>query len=314
MSSDRTEQPRQEPRRGYTIIELLAATFIVGILSAVLLPAVQKSRESARRTQCTNRLRQVHLASVNLETSSAAITSSDRASEQQFPVAVLQFLESPPSTLTTPKELICPSEATQADNGTFNFVACDGSGSLISRRFGLRDGVLRGSSRSGQSRLVLTRDIPDGASNTLALSERIVTLGENDGVLFENIHRNTTPGNFEVNWNVVNPVMDLESFRSQCESATSFLPQQLPLYRRRLTSTSLLQGFNTVQRPNSRSCVPVAGGRVSGILSAPATSYHNSGVNVVTADGAAKFVSESIDVSTWEALSTTGGNERKQSF
>jgi prepilin-type N-terminal cleavage/methylation domain-containing protein/prepilin-type processing-associated H-X9-DG protein len=49
-------------RRGFTVIELLVATFIMGVLIAILLPAVQAARESARRTQCRNNLKQMGIA------------------------------------------------------------------------------------------------------------------------------------------------------------------------------------------------------------------------------------------------------------
>ena len=66
---------RRQSHRGFTLVELLVVIAIIGVLVALLLPAFQAAREAARRSQCSNNLKQTGLAVLNFESTHRTLPS-----------------------------------------------------------------------------------------------------------------------------------------------------------------------------------------------------------------------------------------------
>jgi prepilin-type N-terminal cleavage/methylation domain-containing protein/prepilin-type processing-associated H-X9-DG protein len=289
--------------KGFTLVELLVVITIIGILIALLLPAVQAAREAARRMQCGNNHKQTGLAMQNYHFSIGTLPigwvanfiSTGNAPDHTGLISLLPYLEqqnvpyhfelrqydplNQDALRTTINAYLCPSDtaAGRLLYGSFsrsNIVLCWGSQGMcascsFSSPMTAKDVVTDGAFQADQSRRL--DDFTDGTSNTVVASEEISSTHD------------TAPADYRGGWTLVLHGSNYEHYDTPNSSNGDVMYPGICVAEPEMPCGT--SGGNDLFRYHNA-----------------ARSRHPGGVNVVFADGHTSFVPDGIDLAVWRAL------------
>ena len=328
-------------RCAFTIVELLVVLAIIGLVAAVMIPAVQQGREASRRAQCASHLQELGRALHNYESAFRAFPPAMPAmpnnpiignawyaphvrllpyveqgaafgnvnlSQPVLP-AISKYSGPVPANVSPndPRLAVvpvfkCPSDAALAAlNPAANYRVSAGS-----RPYDWHRGpfVILQPRTSGQFR--------DGLSATVGMSEKLV--GAANPATFSRRRDFWYSGSAALQSNpsademiticasLVAPPSDFYSFSG---SSWFYAGYEFTWYNHVVPPNAQTPdcAVDLADLPDGVSAGPVSGGLFQ------ATSYHSAGVNCLMMDGACRFISDDVDISVWRAFATVASGE-----
>lgn len=301
--------------QGFTVIELLVSIGVIGLLVALLLPAVQQVRAASRKTTCSSHLRQVGIAVESYASTHRQLPYShhgagilfsimpylEQASEHQRLEQLFRASPDPSIPFSTAARLpiyLCPADTHAHRPGASSYNVNEGNRD--------HNGDTEGFVSVYQLKW---SDVTDGLSQTVFCSERksAPEYGEGQSIAPQY-------GAWRVQLVTVDPfrvsVAELDRFFDDCIAASRSnspdgLSDSWPYY-------VCNEGYNHVGTPNGPTCNSY-GQLFNLTTSVPASSHHMGGVNVLIADGSVRFVVSNISLPVWRAVGTRNGHELEAS-
>jgi len=298
-------------RRAFTLVELLVVIAIIGVLVALLLPAVQAAREAARRSQCTNNLRQVGLAIHNYESTFTRLPTAGQGTDFSTSPAsttfdqhslftvILPYLEqgntfqqfnlglaynASPQNLAAAKQVIrtfvCPTKGWRMQAADSQGFGCTDYGPIyyvdIDPATGLQNKAIRaeGGLVKGGGRMA---EVTDGLSNTILVGE---DNGRDERMQANHVYVDPIDGQKRRVWRWADP---------DCAYGVSKL----------INNNRTPRGGPAACLWNTNNCGPFE----------EIFSFHPSGANVLLGDGSCRFVNEALAVAPLRAMITRAGGE-----
>lgn len=285
--------PPARTRRAVTVLELLVVLAVVGVLLALLLPAISASRAAARRVACADGLRQAALATVSFAQSEGRFPATAREAAPFRLLAPRLELTTPgrEDGWQTPAVLACPGDGLlSVTTGQISYRFNDGTAAILSDYDGTA-APFRGRPSGPQE--VSLADVTDGLSQTAILSERLAD-GPPDGR--RGVRGVDVPGQ-----------LTAEGLLAACPAAAGG-PSQLEAMPRLRQRAGYVHGLP----PNADSCYDMQTRFNPGNAAVAATSLHGGGVNVAFGDGRVTMVGNEVDAAVWRAAGTRAGGELTQ--